>query len=61
MVVAAANTDIPTNPTRLSNAPSTARIRAASLETTKRDWLEVNAILVHLWGPGYSLTHPSLA
>ena len=33
----------------------------AVLETTKRDWLEVNAILARLWGPGYTLTNPSLA
>ena len=32
-----------------------------ALEATKRDWLEVNAILARLWGPGYTLTHPSRA
>ena len=26
-----------------------------ALEATKRDWLEVNAILAKLWGPGYTL------
>lgn len=34
---------------------------AAALEATKRDWLEVNAILARLWGPGYTLTAPSLS
>jgi PadR family transcriptional regulator, regulatory protein PadR len=29
----------------------------AALEATKRDWLEVNAILARLWGPGFALTH----
>jgi PadR family transcriptional regulator PadR len=28
---------------------------AAALEATKRDWLEVNAILARLWGPGFTL------
>ena len=31
------------------------RVGAAALETTKRDWLEVNAILARLWGPGFTL------
>jgi len=30
------------------------------LEVTKRDWLEVNAILARLWGPGYTL-QPALS
>lgn len=30
------------------------------LEQTKRDWLEVNAILARLWGPGYTLSPASL-
>ena len=27
----------------------------ATLEAAKRDWLEINAILARLWGPGYTL------
>jgi DNA-binding PadR family transcriptional regulator len=34
---------------------------AAALETTKREWLEVNAILARLWGPGFTVTNPSFA
>jgi PadR family transcriptional regulator, regulatory protein PadR len=33
---------------------------AAALETARRDWLEINAILARLWGPGYTLTRPAL-
>lgn len=32
-----------------------------ALEATKRDWLEVNAILARLWGPGYTLTDPTFS
>ncbi len=27
----------------------------AALESAKRDWLEVNALLARLWGPGFTL------
>jgi PadR family transcriptional regulator, regulatory protein PadR len=29
---------------------------ATVLESAKREWLEVNAILARLWGPGYTLS-----
>lgn len=32
-----------------------------ALDTAKRDWLEVNAILARLWGPGFTLTELSPA
>lgn len=31
------------------------------LERAKRDWLEMNAILARLWGPGYTVANPSFA
>ncbi len=31
-----------------------------ALDATKRDWLELNAMLARLWGPGYTLSDLSM-
>jgi PadR family transcriptional regulator, regulatory protein PadR len=40
---------------------SLTRKGTAVLETARREWLEINSILARLWGPGYTLTSPSVA